>query len=130
MGLNSFGDSDTAVDMYVDAVSSMIKGVEKSFRGNRYENSYNTDGAENVALIIRSGLFKNVEWDNIPEQHTARLNKILSDALKDMEKLIKGASDKKSEDWDEDGNRRSHLSAYKKMKKELEGLRSKLGEAE
>jgi len=114
-GLNSYGESDMAADIYHSTVKDMVKALTNGFKTTRRENSYNTEGCVNIALIIRSGLLKNVDWEDV---ETDEYKSLLETALGDMEKLIKLALDK--EDWDDERNRKHHLFEYRKMKGELQ----------
>jgi len=119
-GLESYVSSDRAADMYSDIAAALIKATVKGFNDSRHENSFNTGGAENLALIIRSGIFKGVSWDSVDSNSIEAMQKTLEKALKDVDKLIKGSE--KKNDWDDDRNRREHLTQYKRMRRELKAF--------
>lgn len=116
-GLDAFTNSDRAADMYYDIVDALIKATIQGFNTERFSGSFNTGGAVNLALIIRSDLFKNIDWDCVNSDSIGKMQKTLEKALQDMDKLIAGAEDKKG--WDDDRNRREHLHQYKRMRREL-----------
>jgi hypothetical protein len=108
MGLNNYGESDFASDMYDELEDAIAKTLKDSFKRHRKVNEFNTNSAVNLALIIKSGILKNYNPSSIED--------ILDMAIEDMDKLINESSRKNEHKWDDQGNRERHHEDYKKLK--------------
>jgi hypothetical protein len=115
MGLKSWADSDTAADVIYKIVTGLGKTLTTAVRERG--NAYNTDGATNVGFIFDSLITPNAKrWAETDVD--GDLAKVATQAIEGLGKLIAGAEDSKG--WDDEDNRRNHLSAYKRLKRRLE----------
>jgi hypothetical protein len=112
MGLKHWGDSDMAADAYHSAVVPMLKALSKAIKVR--ENSYNTSGPENVAMIVESGLL-----DSIPDYYIEEHFNYKA-LLEGLKANITDAGLDKKDQWGDEENRRSHLKSYQRMLKSVE----------
>lgn len=111
MGLESIGESDNASDAACDADLALAKQLAKNLK--QRGNSYNTCGIVNVALYFEDRI-KSIggceEMIDVLETTKSGLQKLILEIQHDK-------------DWKKDDNQVYHLTAYKRMLKNLRKIK-------
>jgi len=110
-GLTHWNDSDIAADVAHETMDAIAKVLKKALKVK--ENSFNTSGPENVAMILESFILpeakkKGFIHDNIKELTQKTLEKI----RETIEKAQKA-------DWDYPENKKEHICSYRRMERNL-----------
>lgn len=111
MGLKEVGDSDRASDLLYAAQMAFIIVLKKDAKIK--ENTYNTSGHVNIALIVESGVFK--EYPSYILEKLPWLY-ITTELAKDIKDSDESTKDK----WMHEKNRIEHHEAYKRMLKNVD----------
>ena len=109
-GLESVADSDMAADLAGDIVDRMVSKLRKGMKVQ--DNCYNTDGCVNVALFFRDCVIPCDSYYCYDE-----LRDVAFDCIKLLEKKVEDANN--DDEWDDDSNRKYHLTEYRRMAREL-----------
>ena len=111
MGLERWGQSDMAADLYGSVVKDLLGALNKGVKEK--ENCFNTSGPENVAMIIESGLL-----DSIPEYYIQD-HFDYKTLISGLNANIEGSNEDKKKEWDDEESRVMHNEAYKRMLKNV-----------
>ncbi len=121
MGLDSYGASDAAADAMCSMVHAALNSLKKSYKEDKDNGPYNTDGDVNVCLIIESGIF---DFEGVECYVDDYLN-FFKEVQESMKKKIKNTETNK-ENWDNENNRLNHLKSYKRLAKSLDTFVEKI----
>lgn len=110
-GLEHWNESDRAADFRYTLIKNFTPLINKEIKVE--DNAYNTDGCINVALIIESGLFDSLRNYELEDINFALL-------VKKLKETIELAGPKYKKDWNDEENRKYHLTSYKRMLKSVE----------
>ena len=100
------GDSDTAAGFQCDLARTIINQLER--QENVKENTYNTDGMINVALILQDN-FATLGWQYTP------MTEYIHGFIGRFQKYIDEQAERSDEEWDGEENKREHLTVWRKI---------------
>lgn len=106
-GLKDWTNSDMAAGLYDDAIQKLLNALNKGAKLK--DNSFNTSGPENVAMIIEGGLL-----DSIPESYIQDYFNY-DIVVKGLLKSIKDSDASNKRKWNCEVNRIWHNQSYKRM---------------
>ena len=106
-------DSDTAADAMFKIEDMVIKQLKSIMKTK--ENSYNTDGIINAAMIVVEA-FSSIGWT----EYSVDFRDFVNDEL--IPKLDAYILRLSNEEWDEVSSKRQHLKAFNIISKELKRL--------
>jgi hypothetical protein len=107
MGLDSWGDSDGAADLFSDATDAVIAVLRKGLEEEG--NAYNTDGPVNVALVAEDMFMRNGDVSHI---YSDEAHKLLTEVVKRLKKAHLKMHTIPVGDWD---GKDMHVKAYERM---------------
>jgi hypothetical protein len=122
MGLRDWLSPDDCADMTHNAIDKMIPVLKRGLRESG--NEFNPSGCVNVALFNEAFILPAAKQYAKADGYDGKLLTILEDADKRLGKEITEAQKSDASAWDTgrksgSANKRSHLAAYLRMRKNL-----------
>lgn len=108
--------SDRASDDFYDLVDVIIAKLKNIEKDTEDDNEFNTSKLENVAMILVEALNANEFIQN------SNFIKYVEHIHSRMEKLVETVKNAKDEDWEDAENKAKHISAYRKIIKNLKKM--------
>ena len=121
MGLDSWGESDGAADLYSTITKAIITALSKGCK--QVGNAYNTNGPVNVALVAED-LF--IRDGQVADIYSEEAHKLFAKVVKQLKQAHLKMHAIPIGDWDD---KEMHVTAYERMIKNMTMIVEKLEES-